>query len=197
MKLDDHARRRRPRRLTEDEHALWRHVARSVTPLRRPAVDIDRPPGDAELRELVPPPPRPMPAPSVPRRVAPGPKPAQAPAPAPSLAPLERRLKQRLARGSETIDARIDLHGMTQSEAHGALLHFLRRSQANEAKVVLVITGKGTFDRSGDRERGVLKRQVPQWLRLPEFRAFVVGFENAAISHGGEGALYLRLRRKR
>jgi DNA-nicking Smr family endonuclease len=133
--------------------------------------------------------------PSAPRRVTPAPKPAPNCAPAP--APLERRLKQRLARGSASIDARIDLHGMTQSQAHGALLHFLRRAQADNAKVVLVITGKGTFDRHADRERGVLKRQVPLWLRLPEFRSFVVGFENAAISHGGEGALYLRLRRKR
>ncbi len=202
MKLDDHAKRRRPRRLTEDERVLWRHVARSVTPLRRPAMDIDRPPGEVELRDLVPPvppapPPRPISAPPAPRRLAPAPKPAQTQVPAPALAPLERRLKQRLARGSEAIDARIDLHGLTQSEAHGALLHFLRRAQADDAKVVLVITGKGKFDQYGDRERGVLRRQVPLWLRLPEFRVFVVGFENAAIGHGGEGALYLRLRRKR
>ena len=66
------------------------------------------------------------------------------------------------------------------------------RSQASGAKVVLVITGKGV---RGDGERGVLKRQVPMWLRLPEFRDMVVGFETAGIGHGGEGAMYVRLRR--
>jgi DNA-nicking Smr family endonuclease len=141
----------------------------------------------------MPPTPPSRPATAIPHRAMPGPKPVQAP----PLAPLERRLKQRLSRGTESIDARIDLHGMTQSEAHGRLLHFIRRAQADDAKVVLVITGKGNFERHVGGERGVLKRQVPLWLRLPEFRSYVVAFENAAISHGGEGALYVRLRRKR
>ncbi|MGA7490539.1 MAG: Smr/MutS family protein, partial [Xanthobacteraceae bacterium] len=101
---------------------------------------------------------------------------------------------QRLARGSEAIDTRIDLHGKTQGQAHAALLRSLRRAQQEGARFVLVITGKG---RTGDdaSERGVLRRQVPQWLRLPEFRAYVVGFEAAHVGHGGEGALYVRIRR--
>ena len=70
-----------------------------------------------------------------------------------------------------------------------ALLRFLHRAQSNGAKTVLVITGKGGRSDSG---RGVLKRQVPMWLALPEFRALVVGFADAAIGHGGEGALYVR-----
>ena len=57
-----------------------------------------------------------------------------------------------------------------------------------------MITGKGV---RGDGERGVLKRQVPMWLRLPEFRDMVVGFETAGIGHGGEGAMYVRMRRVR
>ena len=114
---------------------------------------------------------------------------------APALVPLDRRLKQRLARGAETIDARIDLHGRTQSEAHGALLRFLRRAQADGAKVVLVITGKGAGTSDFAHERGVLKRQVPHWLMLPEFRALVLGAEDAHAGHGGEGALYVRVRR--
>ena len=77
---------------------------------------------------------------------------------------------------------------MTQAQAHGALLGFLQRSQAQGAKVVLLITGKGV---RGDGERGVLKRQVPMWLRLPEFRDMVVGFETAGIGHGGDGAIYV------
>jgi DNA-nicking Smr family endonuclease len=63
--------------------------------------------------------------------------------------------------------------------------------------VVLVITGKGARGGDAQSERGVLKRMVPLWLRLPEFRAFVIGFESAAIGHGGEGALYVTLRKGR
>jgi DNA-nicking Smr family endonuclease len=117
------------------------------------------------------------------------------PAP-PPLEPLGRRTKQRLVRGRETIDGRLDLHGMTQSEAHGALLHFLRDASARQKKLVLVVTGKGGRG-GGERDRGVLRRQVPHWLALPEFRAFVIGFEEAHVAHGGEGALYVRVRRTR
>jgi DNA-nicking Smr family endonuclease len=107
-------------------------------------------------------------------------------------APLGRRAKQRVARGKEPIDGRLDLHGLTQREAHATLLRFLHTASSRGARLVLVITGKG---RVGQSERGVLKRQVPQWLALPEFREWVVGFEDAHISHGGEGALYVRIRR--
>ena len=109
----------------------------------------------------------------------------------PALAPLDRKTKSRIARGTRDIDARIDLHGHTQAEAHDALIRFLRRARDKGASVVLVITGKGT------RGDGVLKRQVPMWLSLPEFRDLVVGFDDAAIGHGGEGALYVRVRKKR
>jgi DNA-nicking Smr family endonuclease len=113
----------------------------------------------------------------------------------PALAPLGRRLKQRVARGREPIDARLDLHGFTQTQAHAALLRFLRRAQADGVRMVLVVTGKGTSKGGETHERGVLKRQVPLWLSLPEFRSLVVGFEDAHIGHGGAGALYVRLRR--
>ena len=113
----------------------------------------------------------------------------------PPLAPLGRRLKQRVARGREPIDARLDLHGFTQTQAHAALLRFLRHAQADGVRMVLVVTGKGTSKGGETHERGVLKRQVPLWLSLPEFRSLVVGFEDAHIGHGGAGALYVRLRR--
>ena len=108
--------------------------------------------------------------------------------------------EQRVGRGREPIDARFDLHGMTQTEAHAALRRFLHRAQADGARTVLVVTGKGMGKSQDDRndaapERGVLKRQVPLWLALPEFRALVIGFEDAHASHGGQGALYIRLRR--
>jgi DNA-nicking Smr family endonuclease len=93
------------------------------------------------------------------------------------------------------------LHGYTQSQAHDALKHFLRAAQAKGASVALIITGKGKKDWGigGDdaRGEGVLKRAVPLWLKLPEFRDYVIGFEQASIGHGGEGALYVRLRKKR
>jgi DNA-nicking Smr family endonuclease len=190
--MSDDGKRHR-RKLSNDEHALWRHVIRSVLPLKRRLRAAER--AEAEPAEPVPkssskPAPARRAAPTASRHAPPAPKPA------PALAPLDRREKQRLARGRAAIDARIDLHGRTQSEAHDALLHFLRCAQGDGAKFVLVITGKGArADEFG--ERGVLKRQVPHWLQLPEFRAYVVGFEDAHVGHGGGGALYVRLRRAR
>jgi DNA-nicking Smr family endonuclease len=103
-----------------------------------------------------------------------------------------------LRRGNRRTDAVIDLHGMRQAEAHAALLAFLRRSQARDHTIVLVITGKGAPVAGGFfEERGVLRRVVPHWLRLPEARPYVLGFEEAAPHHGGAGALYVRLRRRR
>ena len=179
----------RRRHLSDEEQALWTGFTRSITPLQRArpsgAAAEANPPAAAESASAVP-----DGAASHDRASVAKPLP---------LAPFERRLRQRVARGRDAIDARIDLHGMTQTEAHAALLHFLRRAQASESKIVLVVTGKGAGKSSGDAasERGVLKRQVPLWLALPEFRPFVVGFEDAHASHGGQGALYVRLRRAR
>ncbi len=101
-------------------------------------------------------------------------------------------------RAAPNRSTRIDLHGLTQAETHDALLGFLRRAQARGARVVLLITGKGArADADPFAERGVLKRQVPLWLGGVEFRAFVVGFEDAGRGHGGAGALYVRVRRGR
>jgi DNA-nicking Smr family endonuclease len=181
----------RRRQISEEEEALWRHVTRSVMPLRRPRKEA----ATATDRAATKPEPKPTRAPRRPTAVATKPI-SRPPAPAsePALAPLDRRTRQRLARGTQEIDARLDLHGRTQSEAHTALLRFLHRAQGAGAKTVLVITGKGGV---GSGERGVLKRQVPQWLALPEFRGLVVGFSSAAIGHGGEGALYVQVRRGR
>jgi DNA-nicking Smr family endonuclease len=175
----------RRRKLNEEERTLWDAITRSVRPLaRHPAAAAA--PASA--------PHRPAPtahAGSASNKAAPL---AKLP---PLIAPLERRQRQRLARGLEPIDARLDLHGKTQSEAYAALLLFLRRAQADGAKFVLVITGKGAPARDHGSERGVLRRQVPLWLKLPEIRSYVVAFEEAHVAHGGEGALYVRLRRKR
>jgi DNA-nicking Smr family endonuclease len=101
-----------------------------------------------------------------------------------------------LSRGRKEIDARIDLHGMTQTRAHHALSTFLHRASHDGLSFVLVITGKGRTV-GPESERGILRRQVPLWLSLPEFRALVVGYEEASIGHGGAGALYVRIRRAR
>jgi DNA-nicking Smr family endonuclease len=174
------------RRLSSDERALWKHVTRSIAPMRKVVADEA---DAAEPQTVLAPTPAGKPTPitiGLQRAVANSAGP-------PALAPLGRRFKQRLRRGTDLIDSRVDLHGLTQAEAHTALLHFLRRSQADGARNVLIITGKGGTDAYSGR--GILKRQVPLWLQQPEFRAFVVGFEGASIAHGGEGALYVRLRR--
>jgi DNA-nicking Smr family endonuclease len=172
------------RRLSDDEHALWKGVVRAITPLRRHRSATE--PDNAAL-----------PAPPAEGVRQESHRQSSQPTKPPPLAPFDRRLLQRVARGRETIDARLDLHGMTQTEAHAALLSFLYRAQANDARLALVVTGKGAgkTTRETPRERGVLRRSVPMWLSLPEFRRFVVSFEEAHPSHGGQGALYLRMRR--
>jgi DNA-nicking Smr family endonuclease len=175
------------RRLSDEERTLWKGVTRAIKPLRprRDKAADDTVTPEQPKASGRPRPAATFPAATAPRRTAP-----------PGPAPLGRRFKQRVARGTEAIEGRIDLHGMTQAEAHAALLRFLRSSQRRGARTVLVITGKGART-ADDRpsERGVLKRQVPMWLRLPEFRGLIVGYEDAAVRHGGEGALYVRLRR--
>jgi DNA-nicking Smr family endonuclease len=182
----DTTHRVRRRRLTADEEHLWAGVARTVRPLRQSRKPLPAP----RHKAVSPDAPRPAK-----KAVATAPSVA-APRP-PSATPfIARREKQQLARGRTEIDARIDLHGMTQAQAHAALLRFLHRAQANGAKFALVITGKGAPN-APRGARGVLRQQVPLWLALPEFRVCVLGFDVAHVGHGGEGALYVRLRKAR
>jgi len=183
MSADDGKPRRR--KLSDEERTLWHRITRSVAPLRRRVVE----PAEAASTTG-----KTRAAPAV-RAHTPVRIPAPPTKPAPSVEPLDRKLKRRLARGSVEIDARLDLHGKTQSQAHAALLRFLRKAQHDGLRFVLVITGKGAREDGG--ERGVLKRQVPLWLRLPEFSGYVAGLEDAHIGHGGEGALYVKIRRDR
>lgn len=177
-------RRRAHRRLSEAERTLWREVTRGVVPLRpQPAAQSREVTSTASV-------PKPSGLISATDSAEPKPKPAA------PLAPLSRRMRQRIARGTHAIGRRLDLHGLTQHEAHDALLGFLRSAQHRGDSIVLVITGKGAPN-SEHGGRGVLRRQVPHWLKLPSFRDFVIGFEPAHAVHGGEGALYVWLRRKR
>ena len=181
---------RRKRALSDEERALWETVAKQTKPLRkRPraakaAQDAEAPAVTKAAHA------EPAPAAKMVRVVKPAPPPSP-----PPLAPLGRRERSQLSRGRKEIDARLDLHGMTQIRAHRVLRDFLHRAHADGLTFVLVITGKGKT--GAETERGVLRRAVPQWLALPEFRAMVVGFEEAHIGHGGAGALYVRIRRVR
>jgi DNA-nicking Smr family endonuclease len=184
---------RRKRSLSEEERALWESVAKQTKPLRKKprAAKASANSPDAEAPVAAKPTASPKPLPSA--KIFRTPKP-QVPA-APPLVPLGRRERSQLSRGRKEIDARLDLHGMTQTRAHRALSGFLQRAHSDGLTFVLVITGKGKM--GAESERGVLRRQVPQWLSLPEFRTLVVGFEEAHIGHGGEGALYVRIRRSK
>jgi DNA-nicking Smr family endonuclease len=181
----------RRRSLSEEERALWDSIARQVKPLRKKPRPAKQGAG-AQLQES-----------KISTKSIPVQRPAasvNAPKPskpaAPPLAPIGRRERSRLSRGRNEIDARLDLHGMTQVRAHHALFAFLQRAHRDGLTFVLIITGKGKAG-GAESERGILRRQVPHWLSLPEFRSLVVGFEQANIGHGGEGALYVRIRRTR
>ncbi|GBE43277.1 hypothetical protein BMS3Bbin10_01353 [bacterium BMS3Bbin10] len=182
--------------LTGEDAALWDQVAETAKPLRKGKNRVvDRPgpvAGPAREESGM----NPGPAGGAPRRaVTPPPPPASAPAlPAGGF---DRREARALGSGRAGIDGRIDLHGMRQREAHGALRAFLARAQERGHKHVLVITGKGgRREPDGSFERGVLNREVPRWLCEPEFRSQVVSFTPAHKRHGGEGALYVRLRKR-
>ncbi len=107
---------------------------------------------------------------------------------------LDKRTQLRLRRGKVTLEARLDLHGMTPAAAHDALLYFLDRARARGLKTVLVVTGKGL---RADGRIGVLRQAVPRWLNEPPMRPLVHAFDHAAPGDGGEGALYIVMRRRR
>jgi len=102
---------------------------------------------------------------------------------------IEERIARSLGKGKHNIDARIDLHGMTQDRARFVLLDFLQMAQRANHRIVLVITGKG------NEGRGVLRHNVPRWLSLPGFSQLVNGFRESEGTHGGQGALYVRIRK--
>lgn len=167
------------RRLSHAEAELWTIVTADVRPFHARARRADAPPGQLE----------PAPAAEPSRAHLDRPAPA-GPAAAP-LAEIDHRTRMKIKRGRLEVDVKLDLHGLRQDEAQRALTAFLRRAQADGAKVAIVVTGKGLSREEG----GVLRRVVPMWLQAPNLRDVVVGFGEAARNHGGEGALYVRIRR--
>ncbi len=177
-----------------DDARLWQAVSHGVTPLRKrtPAATL-------------PPPPEPKPPPKAekspkPARAVPAKPPPEPPRP-PELPPLvsgqaagvDKRTAQRLKRGQLAIEATLDLHKHTLAQAREALDAFLALAQDRGARCVLVITGKGRAGEAG----GVLRANVPRWLNQPPNRARVLAIAEAQPKHGGQGALYVLLKRKR
>lgn len=204
-------RRRRVRLPSEAELELWRAVTKDVapyTPQNQAPVpengDIPLlPPAANPARSEPAPARRPQPPlPDWPSRAQPKPETA------PPLTGLDRRTSQKLSRGQMEADVRIDLHGMTQIVAYEALLGFLIRARAQDARLALVITGKGEsgfarhtlhsvrFHPTPER-KAVLRSQVPQWFHEERFRELVAGFQPAHPRHGGGGAFYVWIRRRR
>lgn len=168
--------------LPEEDLALWRQVAGSAKPLPGKEPRKDKP---AEPAAAPPPPPKPRARPAEPM-------PAPAELTPGARADVDKRTADRLKRGKLPIEARLDLHGMTQEEALTELAGFLARVQSAGKRCVLVITGKGA-----GREGGVLRRQLPQWLNQPDNRARIVAFSSAQPRDGGHGAVYVLLKRLR
>jgi DNA-nicking Smr family endonuclease len=175
--------KRRP--LDAADLAAWETLAGSVTPLRHrqrpktpaPVVKPEPPP---RARSIVP-----QPAPALPAQ-------PQLDRPLDSLAGIDRRNADRFRRGELPIEGKLDLHGMTQEEAHRMLASFISRNAAAGRRCLLVVTGKG---RGG--APGVLKNAVPHWLNEGGLRTHILATAAARQHHGGGGAIYILLKRKR
>lgn len=177
---------------TLPDEALWQRVAETIKPLKTRRPSPPKPPAlppssateDAVSKLQL------GTAPPVKR----APKPPLPELKIDTAAGVDKRTSQRLSRGQLTIEGRLDLHGLTQDEAHSRLSGFIRRAVGAGKRNVLVITGKG-FKASG--EIGVLRQSVPRWLNEPSLRRHIVTLRHAQPKDGGEGALYVLLRRER
>jgi DNA-nicking Smr family endonuclease len=169
------------RPLKPDEVQVWGMVAATVHPLPgREAPKAEREAVPAQTSAHLPPP-KPVTAVAQPPR---GAKPRKV------LDAIEPRHQHRIAKARDPIGGRLDLHGLDQERARAALEGFLARAWDEGARAVLVITGKGV---QGD---GVLRRRAPEWLAAPHMAHLVAGISDAHRRHGGEGALYVALKRK-
>lgn len=167
-----------------EDRILWEKVARTATPLKGRAVPQEERPAEADLM-----------AEAMDQSAASAARPSNPPFHPRKTKPHQFRLDEpthrKLAKGRLDISARIDLHGLTQGDAHGLLHSFLHRAHAAGLRHVLVITGKGSSFGSD----GILRQAVPHWFATPAFRSLVSAYDFAHQSHGGSGAIYVRLRR--
>jgi DNA-nicking Smr family endonuclease len=202
---------RRRKGLSTEDRELWDRVKRTAKPLAPPKLHTQDGEGHKAAQSRVEQTPPDAPMPIDPFRIGQAATAPSSPQPrhdlSDRLAQAPIRMKQtahrRMIRGKLKPDARIDLHGMTLSEAHPALVDFVIGAHASGQRLLLVITGKG---RSGAAEadhgpipirRGVLKQQVPGWLTAPPLGALVLEIREAHQRHGGGGAYYVYLRRPR
>ncbi len=186
----------RRRQLSDEEQALWAGFARSIKPLKSA-----KPGAKTGLKSSATPSVASTPAPSPPRSHPVTPRETR-PAPSPPLAPLGRRLKQRVARGREPIDARIDLHGMTQQAGAcgAAAVSASRPGRAaprprSSSPARVCANRRAASNAMPTTSPACSSDRCHCGSRLPEFRPLIVGFDDAHVGHGGEGALYVRLRR--
>jgi DNA-nicking Smr family endonuclease len=180
------------RRATPEELELWRHVAQTVRPIkskRRAVQPKDEAASAPAVKKAAkaaapaaPAPKQPPPAPAKPHELTHG-----------LSHGIDRRQAERFRKGKLPIEGKIDLHGRTQQNAHDDLLAFLKRAHASGKRTLLVVTGKGMTT----SKTGVLRQAVPRWLNEPSFRSLVLAFDYAEPQHGGEGALYVLLKRVR
>jgi len=176
----------------ENDAELWARVAESARPLRkRTVVQLPEPPAA----------PRPRKAAKAPEPPPPTPKAPPKPAPTVRGEALDRQTARKLEGGRLPVEAKLDLHGMRQRDAHAELKRFLKSAQGKGHRHVLVITGKGAAaDTRGfyaEDVRGVLRQVLPHWLAAPDLAHVVVSFSTAPRRLGGDGALYVRLRKPR
>lgn len=172
------------KKLSDEDRILWNRIANTAKPLKGKKVTLISGPEPVDIAAM--------------EQIFAG-KTAAAPAPAARQLVRERArvhsfdatTRNKLSKGRLPIEGRVDLHGMTQSEAHALLLSFLHRAHTEGMRYVLIITGKGSSFGSD----GVLRRAVPEWLATPSFRGLVSSHDSAARRHGGGGAIYVRLRR--
>lgn len=181
------------RSLSNEDRRLWRQVAATVKPLSEEkgqflkdemnrlmdAAAVTAPPSNPKKK---------TPAKPLDFKAEPA---IQTKKPQITSHPIEDRIVKNMGKGRHPIDARIDLHGMTQDRARFALLDFLQMAQMSDHRMVLVITGKG------NQGQGILRANVPRWLSLPAFASLVNGYRESESTHGGGGALYVRIRRRR
>ncbi len=195
--------------LSDEDQKLWHQLSQDMEPLQKkkkkqtyfapnepqPALERAKPPKNntetnaSDLRSQ-------QPAKTVPTAFDP-----------PQNVDFDAKTRRRLRSGRIEISARLDLHGMRQGQARNALRKFLFNAHGRGHQWVLIITGKGVKLDSDKRhqpwlggekdERGVLRQNVPQWLSEPELRNIIVSFTTAGPRHGGDGALYVRLRTRR
>jgi DNA-nicking Smr family endonuclease len=197
--------RRRHRKLSAEERALWAQVAASTAALHPPCALTPEQPAPA-----APPPKHSIPRPEIPDFRIGSSAPAfrarrdLAPAPAERLAQaplrMDHKAHQKMRRGRIEPEARIDLHGMTLAQAHPELIRFVLSAQAAGKRLVLVITGKGRIaadDGPIPLRHGVLRHQVPIWLHQAPLANAVLQVAPAHLRHGGTGAYYIYLRRSR